>query len=206
MAQKSISVVFKYDEQTLSALPWHLPGGMEISDLKFYISSVSLRKDGMPVWKEVNGYHLVDASDPSSLEIELAPPEGKIFDTLEFHLGVDSAKSESGIMDGDLDPLLGMYWTWQSGYIHFRLEGSCPVCPPPRREFQLHIGGYRHPFSTVKRILIPCNGGSKMILYVNLRPILNQVSFPQDAHVMSPGARAKALADAAPEMFSITAE
>lgn len=206
MAQPVIGIVFKYDQQPLPALPWLLPGGMQISDLKFYLTSVSTWKDGQQLWKEADSYHLIDASDTASLALPIASSAGKIFDAVEFYLGVDSAKSESGIMDGDLDPLHGMYWTWQSGYIHFRMEGSCSVCPPPRKEFQLHIGGYRHPHSTVLRVLIPCKGEKNLRLNVDLKPLLNQLSFPEDAHVMSPGVRAKALAAAASGMFSLTAE
>ncbi|MGA0557364.1 MbnP family protein [Larkinella sp. VNQ87] len=42
----------------------------------------------------------------------------------------------------------GMYWDWNSGYIHFKLEGTSPVAPATAsgRVFLYHIGlfgGYR---------------------------------------------------------------
>jgi len=195
--QSRMTVVFKYDKQALGDLPWKLPDGIEIGDLRFYISSLTMGKNGEVVWRERNSYHLLDAKDPSTLSISMSGPGEEDVDFLEFYLGVDSAKSESGVMDGDLDPLRGMFWTWQSGYIHFRMEGTCSACPPPRREFQLHLGGYRHPFSSVKRITLPIKGGQELKLHADLKFLMNQVSFPSDAHIMSPGTRACALAEAA---------
>ena len=94
IGQTNIDVVFIYNNRPLSSLPWLLPGGMEITNLKFYISSVTLWKDGAPLWKEGNSYHLIDVNDTSSLDLSLTAPGAKDFDTLEFQLGVDSAKSE----------------------------------------------------------------------------------------------------------------
>jgi hypothetical protein len=33
-------------------------------------------------------------------------------------------KDVSGAIDGDLDPILGMYCTWSSVYTNFKLEGK----------------------------------------------------------------------------------
>ena len=44
-------------------------------------------------------------------------------------------------MDGDLDPVHGMYWTWQSGYIQFKLEGLLRDSAGERK-LELHLGGF----------------------------------------------------------------
>ena len=73
-------------------------------------------------------------------------------DKIKFNLGIDSLTNVSGVMGGDLDPTKGMYWTWQSGYINFKMEGSSAVCPTRNHEFQFHIGGYQDPFYAMQTL------------------------------------------------------
>ena len=42
----------------------------------------------------------------------------------DLYLGVDSVLNYNGVHEGALDPINGMYWTWQTGYIHCKLEGK----------------------------------------------------------------------------------
>ena len=57
-----------------------------------------------------------------------------------FQIGIDSLTNVSGDLDGDLDPALGMYWAWNSGYINMKLEGKSSSCKSVKKEFQFHIG------------------------------------------------------------------
>ena len=59
-------------------------------------------------------------------------------------------------MDGDLDPLKGMYWAWSSGFINFKLEGSCLNCGS-EKEFTYHIGGFIAPYQSFQTASIPLN-------------------------------------------------
>lgn len=56
-------------------------------------------------------------------------------------LGVDSALNYDGVHGGDLDPIHGMYWTWQTGYIHCKIEGIFELSGK-RVPLEFHLGGF----------------------------------------------------------------
>ena len=46
---------------------------------------------------------------------------------------------------GVLDPSgagADMYWTWNSGYIFFKMEGTSPAATGMGNSFMYHIGGF----------------------------------------------------------------
>lgn len=71
---------------------------------------------------------------------------------IEFLLGVDSARNVSGIQSGALDPILGMFWEWNTGYIMAKLEGVTDVIPAGY--FAYHTGGFREPYNSLRTIKI----------------------------------------------------
>lgn len=90
--------------------------------LKYYISHITLvNENGERV--ELYAHELIDQSVPASLEFDqMEIPDGH-YTSLEFNLGVDSLHNHTGDQTGDLDPMYGMIWTWNTGYIFFKHEG-----------------------------------------------------------------------------------
>ncbi|MDP4716467.1 MAG: hypothetical protein NWQ44_01685 [Flavobacteriales bacterium] len=90
--------------------------------LKYYISHMKLvNENGERV--ELYEHELIDHSVPTSLQLDQVEiPDGH-YTSLEFNLGVDSLHNHSGDQAGDLDPMYGMIWTWNTGYIFFKHEG-----------------------------------------------------------------------------------
>jgi hypothetical protein len=90
--------------------------------LKYYISHMKLvNENGERV--ELYAHELIDQAVPSSLELgDVIIPDGH-YTSIEFNLGVDSLHNHSGDQAGDLDPMYGMIWTWNTGYIFFKHEG-----------------------------------------------------------------------------------
>lgn len=90
--------------------------------LKYYFSHMTLvNENGDRV--ELYGHELIDHSVPSSLQLDQVEiPDGH-YTALEFNLGVDSLHNHTGDQAGDLDPMYGMIWTWNTGYIFFKQEG-----------------------------------------------------------------------------------
>jgi hypothetical protein len=90
--------------------------------LKYYVSHMALvNENGERI--ELYGHELIDQSVPASLlfdQVEI--PDGH-YTSLEFNLGVDSLHNHTGDQAGDLDPMYGMIWTWNTGYIFFKHEG-----------------------------------------------------------------------------------
>jgi hypothetical protein len=93
---------------------------IQVYKMKFYISGlkgINIKGDTMVLSKE---HFLIDAADTSSQIIKI-PAHSLQY--LIFTIGVDSIKNISGIQNGVLDPVKGMFWTWNSGYIMAKMEG-----------------------------------------------------------------------------------
>lgn len=122
-----------------------------VKQWKYYVSHVTLRqKDGRLI--EVPGVFLIDAFGKDSITVQL--PKAK-YTGITFSIGIDSALHISGAQDGDLDPLNGMYWAWNTGYIHFKLEGEMNREGKELQRFQYHIGGFAGKNNTTQAIVIP---------------------------------------------------
>jgi hypothetical protein len=123
-----------------------------IGKLKYYVSNVEAQnKRG--IQKERNSYHLLNAADEQTMRFSFSLRSGS-YDTLSFLLGVDSLRNCSGAQTGALDPLNDMFWTWNSGYVMFKMEGSSPASDQIGNRFEYHIGGYSGPNSAIRKIRI----------------------------------------------------
>ena len=97
---------------------------VEINRFKFYISNLSFFNNEQLVFEEEASAHLIDLGNFESLSFQIDIPSNLVYNKIAFTLGIDSLKNHEGVFGGDLDPTLGMYWTWQSGYINFKMEGT----------------------------------------------------------------------------------
>lgn len=169
--------------------------------LRFYISEVSLYRQDDLVWQEKESYHLIDVTNPASLSISLPYSAESVFDQLSMQLGIDSATHELGAMSGDLDPTKGMYWSWQSGYINFKLEGSSAASTRRNHEFQYHLGGYQSPNQTAKEISIKVESSEKIIVTLDLAQFFESIDIEAQPMIMSPGPRAAELSEMVADLF-----
>lgn len=167
--------------------------GITITSFKFYLTQFSLIKDSKTVWKEKESYHLIDASNSSSLQLKFEIPENVSYDEIHFLLGTDSLTNVAGVMGGDLDPTKGMYWAWNSGYVNFKLEGKNNKTP-----FGFHLGGYIP--STVQNIKLASNKNDIIINY-DIAAFLNQIDLKKQHKLMSPGKEAQRLSKIAASLF-----
>ncbi len=183
----------------------HITGSdsARIDACKFYISGLSFLNRGTAVYTEKQSYHLIDMADPRSLQIICKVPGGLRYDALSFYLGIDSITNVSGAMGGDLDPTKGMYWSWQSGYINFKLEGKSSVSAHPKKEFQLHVGGYQQPLSALQPVSLQVNSGSAINILFDVKQFLLLADLSVRHHIMSPGPEAVKLAAMSVHCFSI---
>ncbi|MFZ4543077.1 MAG: MbnP family protein [Saprospiraceae bacterium] len=165
-----------------------------ISQLKFYISHIQLYKDDSLVWVEKESYHLIDHESESAEKITLSILPLLQYNKIRFLIGIDSLTQNDGVKGGDLDPTKGMYWTWQSGYIHFKLEGNCRKCNARKNEFQFHIGGYSAPFNSIQSVEYPITLGKDLEFGLDLSAFLAGFDLPALNHIMSPSAKAVEIA------------
>ena len=64
------------------------------------------------------------------------------------------ASNVAGAIGGTLDPINGMYWAWNSGYVNFKIEGTSTLSNARKNAFKFHLGGYQHPYNSYRAVLI----------------------------------------------------
>lgn len=160
--------------------------------LKFYISNIELLAGDTVLWKEQNSFHLFNIEEKKALTLNFANLPTIPITAIRFHLGIDSLTNVSGAIGGDLDPLKGMYWAWQSGYINVKLEGRSKLCNTRNHEFQFHLGGYLPPYYALQSISlnIPLAHQSAQnqqeIVLLDITNLLNEIDLSQQNAIMSP--------------------
>lgn len=189
-----------------------------VSSFKFYIHGIALiNTDSNRVFQiSADKYFLVDCKDSASATIQIAVLPYK-YNRIAFVVGVDSARNVSGAQTGALDPALGMFWTWNSGYVMAKLEGTSPSSTSPGNRFEYHIGGFKEPDNVIKPVTLLFPFGesidlkpektTEMIIaadvydwFYNPHDIrLNVVSF-----IHSPGPLAKQVSENYSKMFTVT--
>jgi hypothetical protein len=92
------------------------------SMIKFYINNVRLVNAAGGV-VEAKNYTLLDFDGGKTSYTFEGVPAGD-YKSIQFNVGVDYARNHSGAQDGDLDPVTGMIWSWNTGYIFFKHEGQ----------------------------------------------------------------------------------
>ena len=174
-----------------------------ITKMKFYLSNIVLELEDGTQYKESNSFHLVDAETLSSLEFNLKNvPDIKI-KKIGFAVGIDSKNSISEKFDGDLDPALGMYWAWNTGYINMKLEGRSSSCTNVKKEFQFHIGGYLPKQNALQEIELKIDENQIINIEVELSKWLDSLTLKETNSIMIPGENAMAMARIYKNIFEI---
>jgi hypothetical protein len=174
---------------------------LQISELKYYISNISFYKKGTCIFNEPNSYRLLDVATCNPCTFEVTSPKKIKYDKIQFTLGIDSLTNVSGVLEGDLDPTKGMYWTWQSGYINFKLEGSGKLNDSTDKEFQFHLGGYLPPFFNAQTIQFKPKNKEKLVLGLDIKTVLNSIDLNKESRLMSPSTRAVELSEVVSNSF-----
>jgi hypothetical protein len=100
---------------------------------------------------------LVSVANPASFALHLPRFALGRYQSLELMLGVDSARNTSGAQTGALAPDSGMFWAWNTGYIHTKLEGT--LSRSAAGTFAWHMGGYKAPYANQRWIHLPLAPG-----------------------------------------------
>lgn len=107
--------------------------------LKYYITNLTFIKDDGTEYN-IQNYDLIDVADAASANIAAADIPNGVYTKVRFYLGVDSTRNHTGAQDGDLDPVKGMIWTWNTGYIFFKHEGSFTNSNQQQQALLFHYG------------------------------------------------------------------
>jgi hypothetical protein len=181
-----------------------------VSMLQYFISNIKVKTtDGQDYTvPQDSSYFLIKEGDAASQFAKMKVPVGD-YQSLTFTIGVDSLRSTMDISKrtGVLDPsgdhsTSGMYWTWNSGYIFLKLEGSSPAASSADKKVRYHIGGfggYSAPgINNIKTITVDLKTGgiakvrkdrnSNIHLFADIMKVFNgstNVSFTDNPSVMS---------------------
>ena len=149
--------------------------------LKYYISNIKLETADKKIIHEKNSYHLVDEEDATSKSFSIFMPSNQ-YTSLSFLIGVDSLRNVSGAQTDALDPLNGMFWTWNSGYIMFKMEAYSPRSAVVTNRIEYHIGGFSGAFNVLRNVQLNFSGSpvsikkessTEIIIQTNLDKIWN---------------------------------
>ena len=108
-----------------------------------------------------------------------------------------------------------MFWTWNTGYVIFKLEGNSDASQADLPRIEQHIGGYKVEFKTMRNIFIPVDkkyslnkkgGADKIVINVNLDKYWSgktKIRISEEPMITTIGNAAKDAADNFKGMFSV---
>lgn len=111
---------------------------MTFETFRYYISNIELRNTAGEWVTVPDSYYLVDEAVSIAPNIENVP--GGKYTDLRFLFGVDSTANVSGAQAGVLAPSEGMFWSWNTGYIMLKAEGTSTRAEDGT--FAFHLGGF----------------------------------------------------------------
>lgn len=186
----------------------------KVTKFNYYISNIKLNNTDGGTYAESESYHLLEHETPASLNFSLAKVPAGTYKSITFTIGVDSLRNVSGAQTGALDPAKGMFWSWSSGYIMLKLEGSSPQSTQAGNILRIHVGGFSGANNTVKTVTLnlPNNitvNGDENHIHLNADALklfgpTNIISFASTSVIHMPGTDAKKLADNYTSMFSVS--
>ncbi|MCZ4243713.1 MbnP family protein [Pedobacter punctiformis] len=142
----------------------------KINVFKYYVSNVKLTKADGTVFAVPESYFLIDASKDNSKMITLNNIPTGDYTKIEYTIGVDYARNFAGAQTGALDPTNGMFWTWNSGYIFVKLEGTSPQSTAPNNALTFHIGGVLDPNNTIRTFATEINAANPLRIRMDKKP------------------------------------
>ncbi len=182
----------------------------QLNKLKYYISNISA-SDGRKSSFMKDNYNLINQQIDSSLSFSINIPTGH-YESIHFLLGVDSSANESGAQTGALDPLNDMFWTWQSGYVMFKLEGTSPQSTVINNKIEYHLGGYKGVNNVTQTVRLKAGFSvaeaktTTIIINADINKFWNAITPIKISAIPlcnTPGELAKQIAANCKEMFSI---
>jgi hypothetical protein len=173
-----------------------------VSKLKYYVSNICLlTKGALEIDKAV---YLIDAAK----ENIIAKKDSRKIVGISFLVGIDSALHCSGAQSGALDPLNDMFWTWNNGYVNFKLEGKSASSSADNNRIEQHIGGYKGEYKTMRKVFLPIDEkyflkNNAITIQMNLNKYWNGIKIAETPVIATAGALAKKVADNFTKMFTL---
>lgn len=136
-----------------------------VSTFEYYLSNIKFTKSDGTGYAAPDTYYLVNQAKPTSLSFMVPNVPVGDYTGVSFLVGVDAQKTgltDPATFTGDLNQANNMYWTWNSGHIFLKLEGTITsggVAQP----LTCHIGGYTAPYDATATAA-PSFGSNKLLV------------------------------------------
>ena len=176
---------------------------MTFSTFKYYVSNVKLIEDDGTIWEHPESYFLVDLSATDGNVLSIGDVPAGNYTEFQYTLGVDSARNVSGAQTGALSVANGMFWSWNTGYIMIKAEGTSPQLDGGM--FKYHLGGFSGENNVVAEKSVDLTGNevvvgdgttSEIHLIANPAKLFHTYgSVTNGAMIMMPGANATTMAN-----------
>jgi hypothetical protein len=190
---------------TLNKNYYHTKVGdsIQFSMLKYYVTNIELEKLDGTFWKESESYHLIDASKGQMDKFDIKNIPSGEYKSIKFKIGVDSTRNVSGAQTGALAVENGMFWSWNTGYIFVRAEGSSPKITDNNGNFVYHLGGFKQSNNAVRELsfdfdnILSVSSSAKPSMHfkVNVAIFWHDTDITTIYKVHMPGENAQKLAD-----------
>ncbi len=186
---------------------------LHVETLKCYVGHIELLDmNKQIIGRDTFSYRLIDFKNSNSLNFSINS-NSSYASYVRLTLGVDSITNAAGVHCCALDPANGMYWSWQSGYIQFKLEGK----EKDGTALNLHLGGFSNNCMSSKTVDIPIRRPPTLIpilppekrqqnlsIYVDLSSFIEKIHTSKEYSLMSPNAYVPEYIQALCSSFSAT--
>lgn len=187
-----------------------------VSKFNYFITNIVLTKSDGSTFAESESYHLIKHSDQNTYWINLKNVPVGSYKSVKFTVGVDSARNVSGAQTGDLSMTTAadMFWSWNTGYIFFKLEGKARRSADPGKRIEYHIGGYGGAnkaqrtisFTITEPAEVSTSISPKVHFFADINKVFDaktKIDFSKSGYytVLNPGAYSLEIADNYAQMF-----
>jgi hypothetical protein len=148
-----------------------------VNTFSYYISNIVFIDEDGKRYSEPNSYKLISIKNGSLVRTGIDNIPAAKYTAIELLIGVDSLRNVSGVQLGALDPAHGMFWSWSTGYIMAKMEGTSPQSTLGGKQFAYHIAGFKGAYNVVQKIRIElpekADIQEKVICTISLQSDLN---------------------------------
>jgi hypothetical protein len=179
----------------------------KVTIFRYYISNVVLTKSDNSTYSVPNFYYKIDHAISTKQNFTMSGIPVADYKAIQFMVGVDSTHNCSGAKDGELS-VSDMFWSWSTGYIFAKMEGTSPKSTATGKILNFHIGGFTTPNIAMRTVnlgfgtsvaSVDGTGTPEVHLKSDLAKWFygpgGTIDFATMNTVISPGANAKKIAD-----------
>ena len=187
---------------------------IKITAFDYWVTNMKFVNSDGTEYAEPESYRLLRGDKHATHHFHVASVPAGTYTAVKFLIGVDKARNTSGAQTGALDPTENgdMFWSWNTGYIQAKLEGTSPQATSKDNIFRYHIGGVKDGIETPQEVtltfpqpvVIGDQAGTAKVKVDVAKWFPTPMSIAMMPEMMHPNEMAYNIAKGYVDMFSIT--